>query len=91
MGYGDVQALNPRSKITPHLNRLAKEGMTITDAHSPRSVYAYKVRSDYRPLLLAIFTQTRRARRLQCTIDRKGSADGGQHYAAGRLSHGGDR
>ena len=39
MGYGDVQALNSRSKIpTPHLNRLAKEGMTFTDAHSPSAV-----------------------------------------------------
>ena len=39
MGYGDVQALNPKSKIpTPHLNRLAKEGMTFTDAHSPSAV-----------------------------------------------------
>ena len=39
MGYGDVQALNPNSKIpTPHLNRLAKEGMTFTDAHSPSGV-----------------------------------------------------
>ena len=39
MGYGDVQALNSKSKIpTPHLNRLAKEGMTFTDAHSPSAV-----------------------------------------------------
>jgi len=39
MGYGDVQALNAKSKIpTPHLNRLAKEGMTFTDAHSPSGV-----------------------------------------------------
>ena len=39
MGYGDVQALNPKSKIpTPHLNRLAKQGMTFTDAHSPSGV-----------------------------------------------------
>ena len=39
MGYGDVEALNPRSKIpTPHLNRLAEEGMTFTDAHSPSAV-----------------------------------------------------
>ena len=39
MGYGDVQALNPKSKIpTPNLNRLAKEGMTFTDAHSPSGV-----------------------------------------------------
>ena len=34
MGYGDVQALNTRSKVpTPNLNRLAKQGMTFTDAH----------------------------------------------------------
>ena len=39
MGYGDVQALNPRSQIpTPHLNGLAKAGMTFTDAHSPSAV-----------------------------------------------------
>ncbi|MEM0895615.1 MAG: arylsulfatase [Verrucomicrobiota bacterium] len=39
MGYGDVQALNPESKIpTPNLNRMAEEGMTFTDAHSPSAV-----------------------------------------------------
>jgi len=39
MGYGDVQTLNPKSKIpTPNLNRLAKQGMTFTDAHSPSGV-----------------------------------------------------
>ena len=39
LGYGDVQALNARSKVpTPHLNRLAREGMTFTDAHSPSAV-----------------------------------------------------
>ncbi|MDA0347131.1 MAG: arylsulfatase [Verrucomicrobia bacterium] len=39
MGSGDVQALNPNSKIpTPNLNRLAGEGMTFTDAHSPSAV-----------------------------------------------------
>ncbi|MCB1122388.1 MAG: arylsulfatase, partial [Verrucomicrobiae bacterium] len=39
MGYGDVEVLNPRSKIpTPNLNRLAHEGMTFTDAHSPSAV-----------------------------------------------------
>lgn len=39
MGYGDVEALNPASTIpTPNLNRLAQEGMTFTDAHSPSSV-----------------------------------------------------
>lgn len=40
MGYGEIEALNPgRSKIpTPHLNRLAKEGMVFTDAHTSSSV-----------------------------------------------------
>ncbi|MCH1493959.1 MAG: arylsulfatase [Rubripirellula sp.] len=39
LGYGDVQALNPRSAIpTPNFNRLAKEGITFTDAHTPSSV-----------------------------------------------------
>ncbi|WP_220498309.1 sulfatase family protein [Rhodopirellula sp. JC639] len=39
MGYGDVQALNPESQIpTPNLDRLAAEGMTFTDAHSPSAV-----------------------------------------------------
>ena len=33
MGYGDVAALNPDSKIpTPHLDRLVQEGMYFSDA-----------------------------------------------------------
>ena len=39
LGYGDVGCYNPESKIpTPHLDRLAKEGMLFTDAHSPSTV-----------------------------------------------------
>lgn len=39
MGYGDVQALNPESKIsTPNLNGLAQSGLSFTDAHSPSAV-----------------------------------------------------
>jgi len=39
MGYGDIQALNPESRIpTPHFNKLAKEGMIFTDAHSGAAV-----------------------------------------------------
>ena len=39
LGYGDVQCYNPESNIpTPHCNRLAKEGMLFTDAHSPSTV-----------------------------------------------------
>jgi arylsulfatase A len=40
LGYGDISALNPsRGKIpTPHLDRLATQSMTFTDAHSGSSV-----------------------------------------------------
>lgn len=39
MGYGDVRALNPKSKIpTPALDKLAREGASFTDAHTPSSV-----------------------------------------------------
>lgn len=39
LGYGDVHCLNPEGKIaTPHLDRLAAEGMIFTDAHSGSSV-----------------------------------------------------
>jgi len=39
MGYGDLGANNPESKIpTPHLDRLAAEGMRFTDAHSSSGV-----------------------------------------------------
>ncbi|HRE82686.1 MAG TPA: arylsulfatase [Opitutaceae bacterium] len=40
LGYGDVQVLNPeRGKIpTPHLDRLAREGMIMTDVHSGSAV-----------------------------------------------------
>ncbi|MGE9270642.1 MAG: sulfatase family protein, partial [Verrucomicrobiales bacterium] len=40
MGYGDVQVLNPeRGKIpTPHMDRVAQEGMVFTDAHTSSSV-----------------------------------------------------
>jgi arylsulfatase A-like enzyme len=39
MGYGDVQAFNPGSKIpTPNLNLLAEGGMRFLDAHSGSGV-----------------------------------------------------
>ncbi|MGJ8643790.1 MAG: sulfatase family protein [Luteolibacter sp.] len=40
LGYGDVQCLNPdRGKIpTPHMDQLAADGMTFTDAHTTSSV-----------------------------------------------------
>jgi arylsulfatase A-like enzyme len=39
LGYGDPGCYNEESKIpTPHIDRLASEGMRFTDAHSPSSV-----------------------------------------------------
>ncbi len=40
LGYGDVHCLNPdRGKIaTPHIDGLAREGMTFTDCHASASV-----------------------------------------------------
>jgi len=39
LGYGDVACLNPESKIpTPNLDRLARRGITFTDAHSSSSL-----------------------------------------------------
>ena len=39
LGYGDVRCYNDRSKVpTPNLDRLAREGMRFTDAHSPCTV-----------------------------------------------------
>ncbi len=39
LGYGDVGCYNPESKVpTPHLDKLAAEGIRLTDAHSPSTV-----------------------------------------------------
>jgi arylsulfatase A len=39
LGYGDVRCLNPEGKIaTPHMDRLASEGMRFTDTHSSSAV-----------------------------------------------------
>lgn len=39
MGYGDISALNPESKIqTPVLDKLVKEGKNFTEAHSSASI-----------------------------------------------------
>ena len=39
LGYGDLQCLNPASRIrTPRINALAASGMTFTDAHSGSAV-----------------------------------------------------
>ena len=39
MGYGDPRCYNPESQcVTPHIDRLAREGMRFTDAHSAGGV-----------------------------------------------------
>lgn len=39
LGYGDVLCYNAQSKVpTPRIDRLAREGMRFTDAHSPSTV-----------------------------------------------------
>lgn len=39
LGFGDVSCFNPASKIaTPHIDRLAREGIRFTDAHTASSV-----------------------------------------------------
>lgn len=39
LGYGDPKIYNPESKIpTPNIDKLAREGMRFTDAHTPSSV-----------------------------------------------------
>jgi arylsulfatase A len=39
LGYGDLKAYNPHSKIpTPNLDRLAAQGIRFTDAHAPDAV-----------------------------------------------------
>ena len=39
LGYGDVGCYNAQSKVpTPHLGKLARQGIRFTDAHSPSTV-----------------------------------------------------
>src|SRR2546425_5580721 len=39
LGYGDPGCYNPASKIpTPFIDRLARQGMRFTDAHTPSAV-----------------------------------------------------
>lgn len=39
LGYGDIGCYNSEAKVpTPHIDRLARQGMRFTDAHSPSTV-----------------------------------------------------
>lgn len=39
LGYGDFESYNPQSKIpTPNIDRLAEEGISFTNAHTPAAI-----------------------------------------------------
>jgi arylsulfatase A-like enzyme len=41
LGWGDFQCYNPKGKVpTPNLDRLARDGMRFTDAHTPAALCA---------------------------------------------------
>jgi arylsulfatase A-like enzyme len=41
VGWGDFQCYNPQSKVpTPNIDRLARQGMRFTDAHTPAALCA---------------------------------------------------
>ncbi|WP_202911939.1 sulfatase-like hydrolase/transferase [Arenibacter aquaticus] len=62
MGYGDLNAQNPDSKIlTPNLDRLAAEGMRFSDAHSSSGICS--------PSRYALLTGTYHWRRQHGIID----------------------
>ena len=40
LGYGDLSCFNPDSRIqTPSIERIAAQGVSFTDAHTPRVPY----------------------------------------------------
>ena len=63
MGYGDLGIQNPDSKIpTPNLDRLAREGMRFTDAHSScGDLFSQPLRAADRLLPLAEVSRHRAA------------------------------
>ena len=62
LGYGDIGSYNPHSQIqTPHIDRLAQQGMRFTDAHSPsRRLHPNQVRAADRALRVANAAQVGR-------------------------------
>jgi arylsulfatase A len=60
LGYGDLGCYNPESKIpTPNIDKLAKEGMRFTDAHSPATTCTpsrYGLLTGKRPIKIGAYT-----------------------------------
>jgi len=89
MGYGDASCLNPDGKIqTPNIDRLAREGMMFTDAHSSSAVCSP---SRYSLLTgrynLAINSAKRHCRPLRASFDPHRSPDCTCIPQPTRLSH----
>ena len=90
IGWGDFQCYNPQGKIpSPNIDRLAREGMRFTDAHTPgRVVRAHALRGGDRQLHLA---RSRPRRHVGLEPDAAVPArpeDGRPLAAGGRLPHG---
>ena len=67
LGYGDVGAFNPAGRIsTPHLDRLAREGLRFTDAHTASAVDDRFGKATLRQTTIAV-AERRTAVRIQLT------------------------
>ena len=70
MGYGDIRHLNSDCAFsTPHLDRLAQEGMYFTDAHSSSAVCTPVATVSSLTVLLAYAVKEWRPRRNQPGTD----------------------
>lgn len=68
LGYGDIGPMGGRAIPTPHLDRMAKEGLTLTDYYAPANVCTpsragfltgrYPIRTGMSKVLLAADTKT---------------------------------
>lgn len=61
LGYGDISAFNPESKIhTPNIDKLAEHGIAFTDAHASfRFIHSFQIFSSDRKISVANQAETR--------------------------------
>ena len=90
LGYGDVQCYNPeRGRIpTPHIDRLAAQGMRFTDAHLlVGRLFTVAVHAADGSLPLANAAAVRHRRLMGISADHSRSTDDRKSGEAARLSH----
>jgi hypothetical protein len=90
LGYGDVSCYNPeRGKIpTPHIDKLAAQGMRFTDAPLVlRRLLALALHAPHRPLPLARAAAKRHRRNVGTARHRPGSPDDRRPRETARLPH----